>query len=110
MLHERRNCNLSFPKWWGWVEPQPVTENRQLKSKLQTELNRTATAGSDDWVGGRHIRCGARAPERSARRVVVRPSVLSAEWVGEVGMVEDVEELSAKLGTDAPAPLEVLGH
>src|SRR5258708_26262084 len=82
----------------------------RLKSELQTKLNRAAAAGADDRVGGCYIRRRTRATERPARRVVVGPSVLSAERVGEVGMVKDVKELRAELGTEALAPLEVLGH
>src|SRR5216684_2867044 len=88
----------------------PLQRIVMLKSELQTKLNRTAATGTNYGVGGGNIRCRTRATERSTRRVVVRPSILSAERVGEVRMIEDIEELCAELRPEAFAPLEVLGH
>ena len=38
------------------------------------------------------------------------PSILSAEGICEVRMIEDVEELHAELRSEMLTPLEVLGH
>src|SRR6266576_1444981 len=88
----------------------PLQRIVMLKSELQAKLNRAAATGANDGVGRCHIRCRARATERSTRRVVVGPSILPAERVGEVRMVEDVEEFCTELGPEEFAPFEVLGH
>src|SRR5208337_3602202 len=85
-------------------------ERRSLKSDLQTKLNRAAAAGANDRVGGRHIRRRARATEEAATagRIVMPPTILSTERVGEVGMVEDIEELNTALHGEVLAHLKFL--
>src|SRR5229473_7982371 len=90
----------------------PAVNQGWLKSELHTKLNRAGATGTNDRVGSCNIWCGTPTTEESAttRRIVVCISVLSAERVGEIGVVENIEELRAELGAEMLAPFEVLGH
>src|ERR1700682_4298204 len=78
------------------------------ENKLQSQLNRTAATGADDWVGRGDVRSGTAATETTGGRIIQAESVLAAVRIGEVGMVEDVEEFSPELGTEALAEMPVL--
>ena len=104
----------SFPveKIWGRREVRPALNRGWLKSELQTKLNRAGATGTNDRVGSSNIWCGTPTTEESAttRRIVVCISVLPAEWIGEIRVIENIEELRTELGSEMLTPLEVLGH
>src|SRR5580692_8119242 len=77
---------------------------KRLKNKLQTKLHGAATARADHWVGSRNIGSRTRAPKPASsrdRRIIVSPAILTAEGVGEVRMIEDIEEFGPELHADA---------
>src|SRR6266852_3996151 len=89
----------------------PAVNQGWLKSELQTKLNRAGATRTNDGVGSSNIWCGTPTTEESAatRRIVVCISVLPAEWIGEIRVIENIEELRAELSTEVLTPLEVLG-
>src|ERR1035438_10281315 len=81
-----------------------------LESELQAQLNGARSAGAHRGVGGRNIRRGATATERANRRIIQAESILAAVWIGEVRMVENVEELGAGLQPHRFSKVEILGQ
>src|ERR1700733_11883947 len=73
-----------------------------LKDEFQAELRRPAAAGPDHGIGGRYVGCRTAAAEGrpGGRGIVVAKTVLPPVGIGEVRMIQDIEELGAKLGTD----------
>lgn len=79
------------------------------ETELQTKLNRAASTGADDRIGGGNVRRSAGTTESTWRRwIIVSPAVLATEWIGEIGMVKEVEEFSPELHLDAFAKTEIL--
>src|ERR1700730_6036556 len=78
------------------------------ENELQAQLNRAAATGADDGVGSGDVRSGTAATETTGGRIIQTESVLAAIRIGEVGMVEDVEDFSPELGTEALAEMPVL--
>ena len=80
-----------------------------LETELQTKLNRAASTGADDRIGGGNVRRGTGATESTWRGwIIVSPAVLAAEWIGEIWMVKEVEEFSPELHLDAFSKTEIL--
>src|SRR5580698_7113052 len=92
------------------TRPAPWGRTAKLERELQTQLYRSASTGTDNRVRGGYVRCCASASERTSRGIIVGESVLPTEWIGKVGMVENVEELRAELCTETLAELQVLGY
>src|SRR5713226_5504476 len=90
----------------GLTSPLKLTA---LERQFQAQLHRAAAAGTDDGVRCGYIGRGAGTTEGPGRRIVVRPSVLSSEWISEIGMVKNVEKLDPELRSKALAPFEILG-
>src|SRR5271165_5007665 len=68
------------------------------ENELQTELNVAGAAGSDHRVGHGDVGRGAGAAERIGYgRIDLKERGIHSIRIGEGGMVEDVEELDAKL-------------
>src|ERR1700722_766859 len=108
---DTRSFLSSFRKRWGRWEADPVLINPwQSENKFQAQLNRAAAAGADDGVGGGDVWRGATATERLNGRIVESETVLTAVRIGEIGGVENVEDLGPKLGAKAFAKMPVLGH
>src|ERR1700694_1111839 len=78
------------------------------ENKLQSQLNRTAATRANDGVGSGDVRSGTAATKTTGGRIIQAESVLAAVRIGEVGMVEDVEEFSPELGAEALAEMPVL--
>src|SRR5271163_1307447 len=63
-----------------------------------------AATGANHWIRSGYVRRSASAAEYSSgsrRWIVVGPAVLAAKRIGEIRMVENVEEFRAKLSTQA---------
>src|SRR5450432_3884402 len=95
--------------------PRPGTASARnaatLENELQSQLHGPASTRSDDRVRRRYVRSRARAAETSRARhrwIVVSPTILTAEWIGKVRMIEHVEEFSADLHPHAFTEAEVL--
>src|ERR1700691_2995120 len=95
----------------NYVRPSftPSSPTPQLERNLQTQLHGAAAAGTDNRVGGSHVRRGAATAERLHRRIVQPEPVLPAVGIRKVRMIENVEELGAELGADFFAEMPVLG-
>src|SRR5207237_10299270 len=94
----------------GRTNLRPARLDPQSEEQLQSQLDGAAAARSDDRVGSRYVGSGAGACKRTGRRIVVRPPVLSPERIGEVGMIEHVEELGTELRAKALSKLPILSH
>src|SRR5215469_12942263 len=97
----------------GRAEPAPRAPRliQQSEEKLQTKLGGSAPPGADDGIRSCPIRGSTAATERAwGRRIVVGIPVLPAEGIREVWMIENVEELSAKLDLEAFGDLPILDH
>src|SRR5450755_70951 len=85
----------------GRTEMSPAPKRRTfrigLENKLGAELDRARSSRPHGRIGSRHIRGRAAATEGLHRGIVQAESVLSAVRIGEVRMIEDVEELGAEL-------------
>src|SRR5450755_1899598 len=79
-----------------------------LKDKLQPQLNGAVAARSNDGVGSGDVRSGAAATEATRRRIIKTETILATVRIGEVGMIEDIEELSPELGAEPLAHMPVL--
>src|SRR5262249_24343720 len=77
----------------------------ESEANLETELNVARPAGSDHGVGAGHVRRRRHFPERVAEADAV---VEQDRWVGEVRMMQDVEDLGAELHADALGGFEGL--
>src|SRR5580658_8992570 len=80
------------------------------EENLQRELNRTRASGTYGRVRSGDVGSGTTASEASRRGIIETKTVLSTVWIGKVGMIENVEELSAELGAVALAKVPVLCH
>src|SRR5260370_14230006 len=89
--------------------PRFMTSARS-ESQLQTQLNRTRTSRTHGRVGSRNVRSGATATEAAHGWIVEAETVLTAVWIGEVRVIENVEELSPELGAHVLAEMPVLRH
>ena len=84
---------------------------QQSEEKLQTKLGGSAPTGADDGIRSCPIRRGTAATKRACGRwIVVSISVLPPEGIREVWMIENVEELSAKLDLEAFGDLPILDY
>src|SRR5215469_12239486 len=81
-----------------------------LEQHLQTQLNRPASAGTNDRVGGGDIWGGTASAKTTCRRIIQSKSVLSTVRIGEIGMVEEVEELGAELHPGSLSEMPILCH
>src|SRR5450759_1019709 len=94
---------------WGRREVRPrFVKPARSENKLQAELNRARASRTHGRVGGGEVGSGTAATEASHGRIIEAVTILSAVWIGEVGMVEYVEELSPELGAEALAEMPVL--
>src|SRR5208283_1521255 len=89
------------------VRPRLVKPARS-ENKLQAELNRARASRTHGRVGGGDVGSGTAAAEARDGRIIEAETILPAVWIGEVGMVENVEELSPELGAEALAEMPVL--
>src|SRR5437868_5373334 len=88
-----------------------------MRKPLLHRRDRDRSAGTshftrDDRVGSGYVRRSATAAETSRARngwIVVSPSVLTSEWVGEVGMIQDVKEFGTELRAETLREFPVLG-
>src|ERR1700722_15126133 len=98
----------------GRTETSPARKRRTfriaLENKLGAELDRARSSRPHGRIGSGHIRRRAAASEGLHRRIVQAESVLSAVRIGEVRMIEDVEELSAELEAIPFPKMKVLGE
>src|SRR4029077_19495160 len=93
----------------GRGEPRPrFKKPPRSEDELQAQLNRAAATGADNGVGSGDVWSGTAATETTGGRIIQSESVLASIRIGEVGMVEDVEEFSPELGTEALAEMPVL--
>src|SRR5215831_19317023 len=99
---------FSFQKYRAGPRARP--DIWYLKSELQTQLSRTAAAGTNHGIGGGNVGRRTTTAKRARRGIVVRETILSSKGVGKIGMIEDVEELSPELRTQTFAELPVLGQ
>src|ERR1700720_3135629 len=83
-------------------------KSARSENKLQAELNRARASGTNGWVGGSDVGSGAAASEAAHGRIIEAETILAAVRIGEVGMVENVEELRPELGAEALAEMPVL--
>src|SRR5579863_1409551 len=86
-----------------WL-PFIVRPPRDLKEKLQTQLDGPAATGTNHRIGRRYVRRGASAAEYSSGSrgwIVVGPTVLAAKGIGKIGMVKNVEKFRAELGAES---------
>src|ERR1700675_1052840 len=87
------------------------TFSQQSKEQFQTKLDGSAPSGANDRIRSRSVRRCTTAPKRAGgRRIVVGISVLSAKWIREVRMIQNIEELSPELGAEAVRELPILHH
>src|ERR1035438_962586 len=94
---------------WGRREVRPrFVKPARSENKLQAELHRARASRTHGRVGGGHVGSGTTASEATHGRIVEAETILAAVWVGEVGMVENVEELSPELGAEPLAEMKVL--
>src|SRR5208337_121074 len=89
------------------VRPRLVKPARS-ENKLQAELNRARASRTHGRVGGGDVGSGTTAAEATRGRIIEAETILPAIRIGEVGMVENVEELSPELGAEALAKMPVL--
>src|ERR1019366_4418706 len=99
----------------GRLSGQPARCRRYLcplrsENKLQAELHRTRASRTHGRVGGGDVRSGTAAAEATHGRIIEAETILPAIRIGEVGMVENVEELRPELGVEALAEMPVLGQ
>src|SRR5260370_18539232 len=80
-----------------------------LERELQAQLNSTAPARPDHRICRRNVGRGATTAERLHGRIVQAEPVLPTVRIGEVRMVENVEELGPELGMDPVAEMPVIG-
>ena len=78
------------------------------ENQLQAELNRARASRTHGRVGGGDVRSGTAAAEATRGRIIEAVTILAAIRIGEVGVVENVEELRPELGAEALAEMPVL--
>src|ERR1039458_6270647 len=94
---------------WGRREVRPrFVKPLRSENKLQAELHRTRASRTHGRVGGGDVRSGTAAAEATHGRIIEAETILPAIRIGEVGMVENVEELRPELGAEALAKVPVL--
>src|SRR5579859_288383 len=81
-----------------------------LENQFQAELYRARASRTHGRVGGGDVGSGAAAAEARHRRIIEAETILATIRIGEVGMVENVEELSAELRAEALAQMPVLSN
>src|ERR1700728_281745 len=85
-------------------------ETARSENKLQSQLHRTASTGTDYRISSGDVRCSARASERLNRRIVKAETILSAVRVGEIRVIENVEEFGPELRVETLGEMPVLRH
>src|ERR1039458_7568572 len=94
---------------WGRREVRPrFVKPARSENKLQAELHRARASRTHGRVGGGHVGSGTTASEARRGRIIEAETILPAIRIGEVGMVENVEELRPELGAEALAKVPVL--
>ena len=85
---------------------------RPSENQLQSQLNRAASARSENRIAGSYVRRRATAAETCAqhRWIIHAKAVLPAEWICESRMIEDVEEFGAELRGETLAEFPILRH
>src|ERR1022692_162112 len=109
----RKSSELSTRKGRTELRPaflHPANLIAPLERKLRTQLHRTRPARADRGVGGGYIRSSATATERTHGRIIQPEPVLTAVRVGEVRVIEDVEELGAELKPHGFSKVEILSQ
>jgi hypothetical protein len=76
----------------------PLANTARSENELESQLHSAAATGTDYWVGSGDVRSSARASERLNGRIVEAEAILSAVRVGEIRVIENVEELRTELG------------
>lgn len=71
-------------------------------------MNGARSSGAHGWVCRRDVWRGATASERTHRRIVQAKPVLPSIRIGEIRVIENVEELGAELQTVPLSEMEVL--
>src|SRR5260370_6751278 len=92
----------------GTGGPVPIMKSARSENKLQAELHRARASRTHGRIGGGDVGSGTAASEAAHGRIIEAETILAAVWIGEVGMVENVEELRPELGTEALAEMPVL--
>src|ERR1700757_601310 len=88
---------------------QCLRSESNLENELRPELNRARPSGTYGRIRRRDVRRSATAAKWLHRRIVQAVSVLSTIRIGEVRMIEDVEELCPKLETVPLTKMKILG-
>src|SRR6266853_3150807 len=78
------------------------------ENELQAELHRARASRANGWVGSGDVGRGTAAAEATHGRIIEAKAILAAIRIGEVRMVENVEELRSELGAKALAKMPVL--
>ena len=79
-----------------------------LKLEFEAQLDGATASRTDDRVGRGYIWSGTSTAEPAApghRWIIVSPAVLAAVGVSEIGVVDDVEDLTPELRTIAIVPI-----
>src|SRR5207245_6580370 len=92
----------------GTGRPAPIMKSPRSENKLQAELNRARASRTHGRIGGGNVGSGTAASEAAHGRIIEAETILAAVWIGEVGVVENVEELRPELGAEALAEMPVL--
>src|SRR6267143_750086 len=92
----------------GTGGPAPIMKSPRSENKLQAELNRARASRTHGRIGGGNVGSGTAASEAAHGRIIETETILAAVWIGEVWMVENVEELRPELGAKALAKMPVL--
>src|SRR5579863_2636499 len=79
-----------------------------LEAEFQAQLNGPGASRADNWIGRCYVRCDAATAKWWRRWIVETEAILSAIRIGEVWVVENVEEFGAKLGVKPFPELPVL--
>ena len=82
----------------------------ELKRELSCKLHGAAAARSNDRVRCCNVRSGARATKSWHGRIVLPVSILPAVRIGEVRVVENIEELRPELQPLYFPEVKVLGN